>query len=598
MMILALLLSMSMSAFAAQGQGSITITNATEGDTYNLYKIFDATYGVKDGKEFVAYTIEEDNQFFEYLFGEDGDVENTYFTYNANTGAVIRREGYQDSTITNYLKEMVQQKDENKEYIFDYDVTITAQSATVKFENIDYGYYVIDKGNSAAVTINSNTPDVSVVDKTQVPGSGFEKWIYDEDAGQWVKSASSNIGDIVDFKVEFGATNYDGEHPVKYYTVNDTKGDALWVEFNGIKVTVQVPDGTDDKGNFVYDNPANDYVLNKGYYHLANQEIATAKQEWEYLGTWGTETDPDKADWYLIHRGLDNFDIVIPWMTNHDFTGTTNGFGLTYADNATSKFLSPVKVIVEYKASVEPTAHIGGGKHNIWNEAKLTWTSVNTNGPSDPSETNTTVYGLGLRKVDATTSEYLAGAEFKIYSDADCTKPVYVIPTNIKGVYILDDLNTNVSGENRETSREKYEAYLAAYLNGETQRNVVTTEENGKLVILGLEAGKYYLEETKAPNGYNVLNVPEEIEVGATNDSIFVIYDSEGKVYNKQSADVDGLMRQEYTATVTTVENSKGVELPSTGGLGTMRMITIGSVVALAFAVLLITHKKMSVYHD
>ena len=40
------------------------------------------------------------------------------------------------------------------------------------------------------------------------------------------------------------------------------------------------------------------------------------------------------------------------------------------------------------------------------------------------------------------------------------------------------------------------------------------------------------------------------------------------------------------------------VELPSTGGAGTMLLITIGSLVALAFAVLLITHKKMSVYRD
>ena len=44
--------------------------------------------------------------------------------------------------------------------------------------------------------------------------------------------------------------------------------------------------------------------------------------------------------------------------------------------------------------------------------------------------------------------------------------------------------------------------------------------------------------------------------------------------------------------------NSTGVELPSTGGEGTMMLITIGTMIAMAFAVLLITHKKMSVYHD
>ena len=46
------------------------------------------------------------------------------------------------------------------------------------------------------------------------------------------------------------------------------------------------------------------------------------------------------------------------------------------------------------------------------------------------------------------------------------------------------------------------------------------------------------------------------------------------------------------------IANNSGVELPSTGGEGTMLMITIGTMIAMAFAVLLITHKKMSIYHD
>ena len=53
-----------------------------------------------------------------------------------------------------------------------------------------------------------------------------------------------------------------------------------------------------------------------------------------------------------------------------------------------------------------------------------------------------------------------------------------------------------------------------------------------------------------------------------------------------------------YTVTATTVQNSKGVELPSTGGEGTMTLITIGTLLAIGFAVFLITHKKMSIYTD
>jgi LPXTG-motif cell wall-anchored protein len=300
----------------------------------------------------------------------------------------------------------------------------------------------------------------------------------------------------------------------------------------------------------------------------------------------------------MIHRGFDAFDIVIPWMDNYHFEGTTNDFSLTYGEGAKSIYGSPVDVVITYRASVEPGATIGNAQsNNLWNTAKLTWTSNTTDGPDDPSTTTTTVYALGLEKIDSDTREHLAGAVFEVYRDEACTKPVYVIPTNIKGVYILDDLDTIVSGEFRDTSREKYAAYLDDYLKGERQKNVVTTEVNGKLVILGLEAGDYYLKETVAPDGYNKLASTTMVTVGQTNNSFFVIADPNGNVVNAQNATGDQT-KHTYTVTSTTVENSKGIELPSTGGEGTMMLITIGTVLAICFAVFLITHKKMSVYTD
>ena len=53
-----------------------------------------------------------------------------------------------------------------------------------------------------------------------------------------------------------------------------------------------------------------------------------------------------------------------------------------------------------------------------------------------------------------------------------------------------------------------------------------------------------------------------------------------------------------YTVYSKIVNNSQGVQLPSTGGKGTMMLITFGTMVAVAFAVLMITQKKMSIYND
>ena len=581
LMALVLVLSLSVTVFATENTGSITITNATKDDAYSIYKIFDATYSTdaNGNANAVSYSITDGNQFFEYMFGADGKTENTYFSYDAVTGAVIRREGTQNSDIISYLTDMVRSEVDN----FTAIKTETATDETLAFSDLPYGYYLIDKGTGAAVTIDSNTPDVQVIDKNQIPGNNFYKMVWDEEAEEWVVNSSANIGDLVNFKVEFDATNYNGEKQIKYYTVADAKGDALWVEFNSVTVEV------------------NGVTLDRGYYHGIAGTHNTG--EWKYFGTWTEEekASPDNAQWYMVHRGFDAFDIVIPWMDNYHFEGTTNDFSLTYGEDAKSIYPSPVEVVIKYNASVEPGATIGGAQNNnLWNTADLSWTSDITESPDDPSTTVVTVYALGLEKIDADTGVHLAGAEFEVYRNAACTEAVYVIPTDVKGVYILDDLNTNVSGEFRDTSRGKYEDYLEAYL-GEnyatTQKNVVTSEANGKLVILGLEAGDYYLKEIMAPDGYNKLATTTLVTVGQTNNSFFVIADPNGNVVDAQTATGDQV-RHTYTATSTIVENSKGLELPSTGGAGTMMLITIGTMIAMAFAVLLITHKKMSIYHD
>ena len=285
MMVLALVLSLGVTAFAtASDTGSITITNATVGHSYSLYKIFDATYSTdaSGNAEAVSYTIAEDNQFFSYMFGADGTAENTYFSYDAVTGAVTRNPNTQNSDIIGYLTKMVRE-----EVSCTAVKTETAASERVEFTGLPFGYYLIDKGNGAAVTIDSNTPDVEVIDKNQIPGSDFSKKVYDEETQQWVSSSSANIGDIVDFKIEFEATNYDGEGQIQYYTIADTKGNALWAEFNSVTVTV---DGV---------------TLNRGYYHGIDGTHKTG--EWKYFGTWTEEqkADPDNAQWYMVHRGFD-----------------------------------------------------------------------------------------------------------------------------------------------------------------------------------------------------------------------------------------------------------------------------------------------------
>ena len=89
----------------------------------------------------------------------------------------------------------------------------------------------------------------------------------------------------------------------------------------------------------------------------------------------------------------------------------------------------------------------------------------------------------------------------------------------------------------------------------------------------GLANGTYYLEETAAPAGYNILETPVTVSVNGANAT---------------AENISAL-------TVTqNVANNTGTLLPSTGGMGTTIFYVIGSVLVLAAVVLLVTKKRMS----
>ncbi len=609
MMALVMLFLMSVNVFAAENAGSITITNPTAGEEYNIYKIFDANVKPADGTngKAVSYSIQPDDQFFEAMFGDPNNPANNYandiFIYNADAGTVTLKEGVGESALISYLKSLITN---DKKTAADPQTAAAAQKE-IKFDNLPYGYYLITSSLGTAVTINSNTPDVKVIDKNQKPNSdnSFNKQVQDgvdsDNKPIWVESNSANIGDMVNYKVSFGATNYHGDKLIEHYVIRDSKSSSLWVEFNDIKVTIIEQRDTDG-------NPVITRTLTKGYYYCANKDIATS--EWEFLGDWGDDTNPNNAEWYLIHYGYDEFEIVIPWLDNYTFEGVQDmnkGYKLTFDldkedENeilSESMYRSPAEVELTYSAAVGPDA----ANNVAVNSAYLDWvTADGTYGPEDPQKTETKVYNMGIIKTandgtDATAATRLAGATFELYSDENCTQPIYVIPTNNAGVYVLDDEYNTTSGINRKTAREKYNGYWQEYIAAATkdpkQRNDMTTPDNGQLVIMGLKAGTYYIKETVPPVGYNPLSGVISVIVGpgGTDTTILSGY--------KELPDKDGNAKDvSYFVYKTTVINNMGAELPSTGGEGTIRMITIGTMIAMAFAVLLITHKKMSIYQD
>ena len=111
-------------------------------------------------------------------------------------------------------------------------------------------------------------------------------------------------------------------------------------------------------------------------------------------------------------------------------------------------------------------------------------------------------------------------------------------------------------------------------------------KENGQLDLTGsgVEAKleeiqalmeTYYLEETKAPDGYNKLGSLVEVEIKDADNSATV----EDDTYVKGGIEV---------------ENKAGSLLPSTGGMGTTLIYIAGAVLVIGAGVLLVVRRRMN----
>ena len=240
---------------------------------------------------------------------------------------------------------------------------------------------------------------------------------------------------------------------------------------------------------------------------------------------------------------------------------THPGDGCTFEVKFDDGTLKPNDMVtISYTATVNNKAVIAGSGNT--NEAYLQY---NNNKTTVKHTTTTYVWGMGVRKFAnlGTGKEdiALADAEFRLYKK-DGETPKYAMFT---------ETGTN-------TSIYK----LTGWTTIEADATKVKTPADGNIKFDGLDAGTYYLEETKAPVGYNKLTAPITVVISST------LPTTGGTASYTVTA--DGATTTDYTVRV---ENKAGTELPSTGGMGTTLFYVIGGGLMAVAAILLITKKRM-----
>lgn len=211
--------------------------------------------------------------------------------------------------------------------------------------------------------------------------------------------------------------------------------------------------------------------------------------------------------------------------SNYIISTSAHGFVIEFNNSYTAALEKGTEIVITYNAVVNKNAI---SEDSVTNEAKLEYGQSST-----VEKVTLNNYDFELVKTDETGKE-LTGAKFKLY--------------DARGNEILLVLEEG--------------SYRPAMV-GENGVEI----EAGRVMINGLSSGTYYLEETKAPEGYNQLTSRFEFEI--------------------EDADLI-----EDAAVV--VENTTGTILPSTGGMGTVLFLVIGSIMVIGFGVLLVTKLRMA----
>ena len=267
-------------------------------------------------------------------------------------------------------------------------------------------------------------------------------------------------------------------------------------------------------------------------------------------------------------KGVDGTEKTLIYATDYEVTLDTTSNKVTidfakYLDslqkNSTEEFT------ITYKVKLNESAVLGqtGNKNDVALVYKnYGETDSKTKTPDPDKEAKVFTYGIDLLKKGEGTNTVLKEVEFKL-----------------------------TDGNNEIKVKQSGNAYYPS--KDADASSTVTTDNDGKIYIRGLKPGTYKLTETKTNAGYVLLKDPVVIVITPSTDANEAAEGVVSAYVGGKKVTMNADNGSDTAIVPLTVVNSKGFDLPATGGRG-IALFTIAGIAIVAAAGSLLFMRKRS----